>query len=344
MSVDAIAALLQPPVDVDRWKAACELIHQTLIANPSDLEARWLDPLQPLFDGCPDDVRLCHPQWYCDTLRGVEHPCVRLVRVWYPMFNHPYTEAQALEAIGRLPNPGPDALGIEDSPDAARMRWLDAWPRGNPLRVLCLRNTYGYGPGRMTLPATLEALELRSFVLHDANALPSLRMLTLAELRTQGGGLERFDLARWAPTLEGLSLHDVPAEAALGWLQTADLSSLTHLALSHLRGMEPRTQALVRAVVERLPRLRVLRLARSKDERALEGIAAALPTLRAQRYDALDVYDPALPEGAAPRAAAWRDAYHPLELRLRAIGGQNSWLSPVLYPPSSSVNLDDVTW
>jgi hypothetical protein len=343
MTLKELTGLLGPPCSTSRWQQACDLLQQAYAADPDGFEARWLDPIRSLVEQVPAHMRLCHPRWYQDALKGSSHPGLQIARVWYPMAGPGFSDKDALAAMRLAPNPGPDALAVLGSEGNIRQRWLDAWPHPKALRVLSLENTYRGDPAAMILPESIKALGLCDFVLSDVNPLPELRMLCLEKIKRPVQKGELLPLAGWAANLEGLSLREVSSKLVLEWLSTLDFPNLTHLAISNLSGTESCNDELFRLVLERLPRLRVLRLSRYKDDRAMASLRGVLPRLRERTFDVLALHDASLaPE--MPEFSRWEEGYHPLEERLNSLSRQNGWLSQHFYPPASGVNQSEVDW
>jgi len=343
MALKEIIELLGPPHSTERWKQACDLLQHEYTRDPDGFEARLLEPIRALVEQVPAHMRLCHPRWYRDALGGSSHPGLQIARVWYPMTGPGFSDDQARAAMRLAPNPGPDALAVIGSEGNIRQRWLDAWPHQEDLRVLSLKDNYRGSPAAMTLPGSIEALGLHNFVLSDVNPLPMLRVLSLEKIKRPVQKGELLPIARWAAQLEGLSVAEVSSTLALEWLSTLEFPNLTHLAISRLSGTKSCNDELFKLVLERLPRLRVLRLSRFEKDLALTSFRGALPLLRERAFDVLALHDASLgPE--VPGLSRWEEGYHPLEQRLTSLSLQNSWLSELFYPPASGVDLSQIDW
>jgi hypothetical protein len=344
MTLKELIELLGPPPSLRRWQQACNLLQQAYTADPEGFEARWLDPIESLVEQVPAHMRLCHPGWYLDALKGVSHPGLRLARVWYPMTGPGFSDGDALAAMRLAPDPGPDALAVIGSEASLRQRWLDAWPHRKTLRVLNLENNYRGDPAAMVLPELIEGLGLENFVLSDVNALPALRMLRLQKIKRPVQKGELLPIGRWAGNLEGLSLREVSSKLVLEWLSTLEFPNLTHLALSNLSGTTGCNDELFRILLERLPKLRVLRLSRFDGERAMTSLRDVLPRLKERGFEVLALHDPSLDPAEVPALSRWSEGYHPLEERLDSLSHQNSWLSQLFYPPVAYEDRGEVDW
>jgi hypothetical protein len=327
MASKELIDLLGLPPSLRRWQQACDLLQQAYTADPDGFEERWLDPVESLVEQVPAHVRLCSPRWYLDALEGVSHPGLRFARVWYPMKRPGFSDDDVMAAMRLAPDPGPDALAVRDSEAHLRQRWVDAWPHRKTLRVLSLEDNYKGRPAAMVLPELIEGLRLAEFVLSDVNALPALRGLHLEKIKrpTQEG--ELLPMGRWAGNLEELSLSEVSSKLVLAWLSTLEFPNLTHLEILHLSGTESCNEELLRILLERLPKLRVLRLSRFDGELAMTSLRGVLPRLQARGFEVLSIHDNSLDPAEVPAFSRWSEGRHPLDEMFRALENQNSWLS-----------------